>query len=153
MIVRMTPVVLALSLFAGTSLAADPHLGVWKLNEAKSKVPAGTMKNTRVVYVQAGDRMKATVDGVDAEGKPTHNEWIGKPDGRDYPVTGDPSTDTRSLRRVDDHHYQMANKKDGKVTVSGSVAFTNDFKTRTLTLSGTDAKGKPVSGTWVYERQ
>ena len=147
MSVRMTPVVLALSLFAGTSLAADAHLGVWKLNEAKSKVHAGVLHRAR------GDRMKATVDGVDAEGKPTHNEWIGKPDGRDYPVTGDPSTDTRSLKRVDDHHYQMANKKDGKVTVSGSVAFTKDFKTRTLTLSGTDAKGKPVSGTWVYERQ
>lgn len=152
MIARMAPVVLAVSLFAGPGLAADPNLGTWKLNEAKSKIAAGAMKNTKVVYVQAGDAMKATVEGVDADGKRTHNEWVGKIDGKDYPVAGDPSSDTRALKKVDDHNYQVTSKKAGKVTVNGTVVFSKDFKTRTLTLSGTDGKGKPVTGTWVYEK-
>ena len=44
------------------------------------------------MYEAAGDQIKSTVDGVDAQGKPTHNEWVGKFDGKDYPVTGDPSS-------------------------------------------------------------
>jgi hypothetical protein len=31
--------------------------------------------------------VKITVDGVDANGKPAHNEWTGKFDGKDYSIT------------------------------------------------------------------
>jgi hypothetical protein len=68
------------------SLAEDLNMGTWKLNEAKSKLTRGAPKNTTVVYEPVGDNVKVTVDGVDANGKPTHNEWIGKFDGDDYPV-------------------------------------------------------------------
>ena len=68
--------------------AQNANMGTWKLNEAKSKAPAGAPKNTTVVYEAAGDNVKVTVDGVDAAGKPTHNEWTGKFDGKDYPLTG-----------------------------------------------------------------
>ena len=50
--------------------AADPQMGTWKLNEAKSKLSAGATKNNTVIYEAAGDNIKVTVDGVDAEGKP-----------------------------------------------------------------------------------
>jgi hypothetical protein len=66
------------------------EMGTWKLNEAKSKM-TGTTKNTTVIYEAVGDSVKVTVDGVDAYGKPMHNEWTGKYDGKDYPVTGDPT--------------------------------------------------------------
>ena len=150
---RMTPLAVAVSLFAATAYAADPNLGSWKLDEARSKIPAGTGKNTSVVYEPAGDSMKCTVEGVDKEGKPVHNEWTGKTDGKDYPVTGDATVDTRSLKKVDEHHNTVVNKKAGKVTVTGNVVFAKDFKTRTLTLSGKDKDGKPITGTWVYNRQ
>ena len=61
--------------------AADVNMGTWKLNEAKSKLSPGTGKNTTVIYAAAGDSVKVTVDGVDADGKPAHNEWTGKFDG------------------------------------------------------------------------
>ena len=76
--------------------AADPNVGSWKLNEAKSKTAAGAPKNLTVVYTAEGDSYKCVVDGVDGAGKPAHNEWTGKFDGKDYPLTGDPSADTRS---------------------------------------------------------
>src|SRR5215471_15160266 len=109
-----TPLALALCLASASSYAADPNLGRWKLNEAKSKMPKATQKNTRVIYETAsGDRLKATVDGVDKDGKPIHNEWMGKADGKDYVVIGDPTTDTRSLTKVDDLHYTVVSKKKG----------------------------------------
>src|SRR6202162_1257570 len=78
--------------FASTSV----QMGTWKLNEAKSKFAPGAAKNHTVVYEAAGDNVKVTVDGTDRDGKPTHNEWTGKFDGKDYPVTGDPDSDVRS---------------------------------------------------------
>jgi hypothetical protein len=133
--------------------ASNPNLGTWKLNEAKSKLAPGYPKNTKVVYEAAGDDIKATVDGVDGQGNPTHNDWTGKFDGKDYPVTGDPTSDTRAIKQIDDHSLELTVKKAGKVTMSGRVVLSADGKSRTLTLSGTDATGKKVTSISVYDKQ
>lgn len=150
-----TVVLTFLMLFAGLTMcfAANPHLGTWKLNEAKSKIGPGLSKNLTVVYAAAGDSIKCTIDGVDGQGKPTHNEWTGKFDGKDYPVTGSPSEDARSLKQTDDRTLEVAAKKGGKVTVSGKAVVSADGKSRTLTLSGTDATGKKIEVTAVYDKQ
>jgi len=133
--------------------AEDVNMGTWKLNEAKSKFGAGATKNNTVVYAAAGDSIKVTVDGVDADGKPTHNEWTGKFDGKDYPVTGDPTSDARSYKQIDTHTLELTIKKGGKVTVTGRVVVSADGKSRTVTTSGTDSKGKKISSTAVYDKQ
>ena len=135
------------------AFAADPNVGSWKLNEAKSKIAAGAPKNQTVVYTAAGDSYKCVVDGVDGTGKAAHNEWTGKFDGKEYPVTGDPASDTRSLKLASPGHYVLSNGKDGKTIVTGTVEFSADNKTRTLTTHMTDAAGKKVTSIAVYERQ
>jgi len=145
---------LAVCVFAvAASFAANPNMGTWKLNEAKSKLPATAVKNNTVVYEAAGDSIKVTVDGTDAEGKPTHNEWTGKFDGKDYPLTGDPSADTRSYKVVNDHTTDLTNKKGGKTTLSGRIVVSTDGKSRSITVSGTDSKGVKVKYTAVYDKQ
>src|ERR1700731_2537933 len=136
-------------LFVGLVMcfAANPSLGTWKLNEAKSKLSPGLPKNLTVTYEAVGDNIKATVDGVDGEGKPTHNEWTGKFDGKDYPVTGDPNSDARSYKKVNDHTMSLMVKKGGKVTVSGRIVVSADGKSRTVTTTGTDAKGNAFANT------
>ena len=133
--------------------AQDVNMGTWKLNEAKSKFSPGAAKNVTVVYAAAGDSVKVTVDGVDADGKPAHNEWTGKFDGKDYPLTGDPASDTRAYKRVNDHTLGLTNKKDGKAALTGRVVISADGKNRTVTTSGTDAKGNKISCTAVYDKQ
>src|SRR5436190_11161095 len=92
---------LALCLASGaTSFADSPQMGTWKLNESKSKLVKSMGKNHTVVYESAGRTVKITVDGVDAQGQPTHSEWNGKFDGKDYPVKGDPNIDARSYRKI-----------------------------------------------------
>jgi hypothetical protein len=151
---RATVLTLALC-FVGAAVcfAADGFMGTWKLNEAKSKLSPGTPKNSTVVYEAAGDNVKVTIDGTDSDGKPTHNEWTGKFDGKDYPVTGDPSSDSRSLKKVNDHTLTFAVKKGDKATTTGRIVLSADGKTRTVTTTGTDSKGKKVSGTAVYDKQ
>jgi len=138
---------------AAVCFADDLQMGTWKLNEAKSKIAVGSPKLTTVVYEAAGDSVKVTVDGTDGDGKPLHSEWTGKYDGKDYAVTGDPSTDTRSYKKVNDHTLAFTNKKGDKVTISGHGVVSTDGKTRTVTLTGTDSKGKKYTSTAVYDKQ
>jgi hypothetical protein len=133
--------------------AADAFIGTWKLNEAKSKLSAGGPKNTTVVYEAAGDNVKITTDGTGEDGKPAHSEWTGKFDGKDYPVTGDPTTDTRSYKKGDDRTLAFNNKKGDKVTISGRIVVSADGKSRTVTLHGTDSTGKKFTSTSVYDKQ
>jgi hypothetical protein len=140
--------------FAGAAVCfASPQMGTWKLNEAKSKFAPGMQKNHTVVYAAAGDNVKVTVDGTDKAGKPAHNEWTGKFDGKDYPVTGDPSSDTRSYQTVDAHTLDLIVKKHGKVTATGRVVVSANGKSRTVTTSGTDAQGKKFSGMAMYDKR
>ena len=143
----------ALLASASVCFAADAMMGTWRLNEAKSKLVPGAGKNTTVVYEAAGESIKVTVDGVGGDGKPTHNEWTGKFDGKDYPVTGDPASDTRSYTRVNAHTLKLSDKKGGKVNLSGTVVISADGKTRTVTINGTDSMGMKVSSTAVYDKQ
>jgi hypothetical protein len=151
---RTSVLTLALCFVAGVvCFASDVQMGTWKLNETKSKLAPGAPKNSTVVLETAGDNVKVTVDGTDRDGKPAHNEWTGKFDGNDYPVTGDPDSDARSYKKVDDRRSELTLKKDGKVTVSGRIVVSADGKTRTVTTSGTDPQGKKFKSTSVYDKQ
>jgi hypothetical protein len=151
---RTILVTLVFSLAAAlASFASDANVGTWKLNEAKSKIPAGAPKNTSVVYTAEGDSYKCVVDGVDGSGKPLHNEWTGKFDGKDYALVGDSGADTRAIKMDSPNHYNLTNKKGGKATTTGTIVLSADGKTRTLTTHTTDSSGKKTSATFVYEKQ
>jgi hypothetical protein len=153
---RMICLLSFVMLFAAASAcfaADDPNMGTWKLNEAKSKFSPGAPKNTSVVYEAAGDSIKVTVDGVGTDGQPSHNEWTGKFDGKDYPLTGDPAADSRSYKKIDARTMELTNKKGGKPVVTGKITVSADGKSRTVAVSGTDASGKKVTSTAVYDKQ
>jgi hypothetical protein len=135
------------------AFADNPNMGTWKLNEAKSKIPTGAPKNNTVVYEAAGDQIKVTVDGQDGKGNPLHTEWTGKFDGKDYPVTGDATTDMRSYKEINERTLEITNKKDGKEVARGHVEVAKDGKTRTLKTEGMDAAGKKVHSMSFYDKQ
>lgn len=143
------------ALFAAVMVcfAADVNMGTWRLNDAKSKISPGAGKNSTVVIAAAGDSVKVTVDGIGADGKPSHNEWTGKFDGKDYPLTGDPASDMRAYKAVDDHTQALTEKKGGKIITTGRIVVSADGKNRTVTASRTDADGKKISFTYIYDKQ
>ena len=151
-----TLVVALLVCLAGAAIcfAADsPQMGTWKLNEAKSKFGPGATKNMTVVYEVVGDKVKVTVDGIDGDGKPVHQEWTGNFDGKDYPVVGDPSSDARAYKKVDASTLDLTSKKGGKVSATGRIVVAADGKSRTLTTTGTNSKGAKITNTAVYDKQ
>ena len=109
-------------------------------------------KNNTIVFEAAGDSVKVTIDGTTADGKPMHSEWTGKLDGKDNPVTGDPTSDMRSYKQIDDHTLVFNIKNGGKITITGRVVVSADGKTRTATASGTDPQGKKFKSTSVYDK-
>src|SRR6266480_5953454 len=141
------------ALFVGATvcLADNPQMGTWKLNEAKSKFGPGATKNNTVVYETSGDSVKVTVDGVDGDGNAIHSEWTGKFNGKFYPVTGDPTSDMRSYRKINNHTLALTGKKDGKVSLSGRIVVSANGKTRTVTTTATNSKGKRVTTRAVYD--
>ena len=153
--IRTIALTLALCFFAGAAcFAADePNMGTWKLNETKSKLTPGTGKNNTVVYEAAGDEVKVTIDGTDADGKPTHNEWTGKFDGKDYAVTGDPKSDMRSYKKISDRILAFTVKKDGKTTITGRIVVAADGKSRMVTAHGADEEGKKSTEKAAYDKE
>ncbi len=136
------------------AFAADPNMGTWKLNEAKSKFNPGATKNHTVVYSAAPDDMiKVTVDGVNKDGKAEHNEWVGKFDGKDYKVTGAAAYDTRAYTRVDANTLSMTIKKDGKVVGTGKIGVSTDGKSRTVATVGVGPTMSGMTATAVYDKQ
>jgi hypothetical protein len=150
----MIGLLLAFCFLAGAAcLAADPQMGTWKLNEAKSKITPGTLKNTHVVYSSMLGQVKIKSDGIDGSGKSVHVEWSGKFDGKDYPVIGDPNSDGRSYTKVNDRTLTTTNKKNGEVTVTGRIVVSPDGRRRTVIVNGTTSKSKTFKNVAVYDKQ
>ena len=150
---RIAAVALALSFTAATAcFAANPQMGTGKLNEAKSKLVPGMGKNTTVIYAEQKDKIKITVDGVGKDGKPTHSVWVGKFDGKAYPVKGNLPYNSVAYKVVNDRTNDITVMKDGKIGWTGQITVAADGKSRTVTINGTDANGKKFKGKAVYDK-
>jgi len=150
---RIAAVAVALSFAAAAAcFAANPHMGTWTLNEAKSKLVPGMGKNTTVTYAEQKDKIKVTVEGVDKDGKPTHSVWVGKFDGKAYPSKGNLSWNSDAYRVVNDRNNDITTMKDGKIVWTGTITVAADGKSRTVTLNGTGADGKKFKGKAVYDK-
>ena len=146
---------LALVCVSASVYAADNQVGTWKLNPAKSKYdPANLAPKSTTSKTEAVDGgIKATVDTVDSTGAKIHYEFTAKYDGKDYPVTGDPTRDIVAYKRIDDYTFEATNKKGGKITTTAKFVYSKDGKTRTITTTGTNAQGQKVNNVAVWDRQ
>jgi hypothetical protein len=138
----------------GVQAQTDPLIGTWRLNVAKSKFDPGPppMAETRI-YEAFGNGIKSTQTRVEAGGNKSTISYSALYDGKDYPYMGSPDADTIALRRVDANTIEATLKKSGKVTLNVKAVMSADRKTRTLTMSGTNAKGQRVNNVTIWERQ
>ena len=145
----------ALVATTGALGAADHWLGTWKLNLAKSRYnPPELAPRSQTIKREAVEGgMKIVTDGVDAQGKVTHNEYSAKFDGKDYPWTGQANADTIALLRIDDEYYEAIWKLKGEVTITSNTVVSKDGNTLTTTQSGKDAQGRVVLNMAVFDRQ
>ena len=152
--IRMLMFLLVLTVSSTVVSGADMFSGTWKVNVAKSKFDPGPgLKGQIVTFQVVGTDWKVVVDSTSADGKTTHSEWIGKFDGKDYPMKGDPNIDTRSFKKVDDYTLDIIAKKGTKVLTTTRTVYNKDGKTRVSTQTGVDAQGRQIHNTIVSEKQ
>lgn len=147
---------LGVSVFlAGAAFAqADPQVGVWKLNVAKSKFSPGPAPTSATTTIEAaGAGTKVVVDQVMADGTKRHWEFTANYDGKDTPMTGNTDADTVARTRINDTTVQSTSKKGGKVVTTQTSVVSKDGKTRTVTTKGVNASGQVVNNVAVYEKQ
>ena len=99
---------------AADCFAANPYIGTWKFNDAKSKMRPEVTRNSTITYAEQGDYIKVTMDGTNS-GKRIRGVWVGKFDGKAYPVKGNPYHDAEGMRLIDDHTLFIQGLKDRKV--------------------------------------
>jgi hypothetical protein len=142
--------------FAAASFvyAADPALGTWKLNVAKSKYsPGPAPKSGSLTYEASGDAVKRTGEQIAADGKKSSFSYTAKMDGKFYPVTGSDLFDEISIKKIDDHNTEATMKKAGKVAANAKRSVSKDGKAMTITITGTNAKGEKINNVSVYDKQ
>ena len=140
--------------FALSAQAADPIVGTWKLNVAKSTYSPGPAPKSITAKIEAaGEGEKLTADGVRGDDTPIRVEYTAQYDGKDYPVSGSPMADTVSLKRLDANTTERTDKKGGKVVQTLTRKLSSDGKTLTVTIKGTDAEGRPINNLAMFEKQ
>ncbi len=146
--------VASLLAFASVASAADPVIGTWQLNLAKSKFsPGPAPKSETRTYAAGADGTTLTWKSVGANGKETSVTSTFKTDGKDYPVTGSPNFDTLALKQVDSNTVHSMQKKGGKVIGETTRCVSKDGKTLTLASKGTGADGVAYDNVLVYDKQ
>jgi hypothetical protein len=153
-------VVVALGVVLGADIgslsaqARDPRIGTWKLNLEKSKYSPGPPPKALTVKVEpSGQGEKVSTEGVDAQGARTATGYTANFDGKDNPLTGSPNADTVSLKRIDARTTVRTDKKGGKEVLTLTRVVSQDGKTMTVTVKGTDAQGQTVNNVIVFEKQ
>jgi hypothetical protein len=137
------------------AFAADNSLGTWKLNVAKSTfspppMPVRSLTTTRTA-VNGGVKVVNTGQMVD--GSEIDSGYTAKYDGSPSVVDGT-IWDTISVKQVDADTFTNESKKnEGKYHTISQAKISADGKTMTVTSKGTNAEGKPLNSTFVYEKQ
>jgi len=150
-----TKLVIGMAITAIGMFGADSSLGTWKYNAAKSKTTSTnpTKSQTDVREATPDGGVKITRTGQLTDGTPVDSNFSYKYDGKEYSATGGPF-DTISVKRIDANTTSWDVRKiGGKYHFTGRTVISKDGKTLTQTSKGTDAEGKPVTQTLIFDKQ
>ena len=120
---------------------------------SKSNDTTKTRELTEAELAAVSGGMSVVSDRVEADGQKVHFEWTAMFDSKDYPVKGDPSRDTVSVKKIDDYNIEITNKKSGKVTTTIKAVYEKDGKHRVETVTGMSAQGQVIKNVTSWDKQ
>jgi hypothetical protein len=148
----------ALLTIGGAAMAAgidaDPVLGTWKLNLAKSTFGGGPALKSQIrTYSQSAQGITLKMTTVGADGKETTTQTTYHLDGKDYPSMGNPDFDSLSGMRTDTGAAEFILKRAGKRVGTLRRTVSKDGRTLTLNFVITNANGVQLSQLTVFDKQ
>jgi hypothetical protein len=142
---------LGLAVPQGAFAQSEPFAGLWQVNLAKSKY-GGQAPKSRTAYLQPdGQNIKMTLVSINADGTPASvvRPWIF--DGMPHPDTATPNFDAIVFTRANSNSVIENRLRAGQTVQIETIALSADGKT--ITVTSTDANGRPSNNTEVYEKQ
>ncbi len=141
---------IALAAASVSAQAPNPRFGKWKL---KSDAPA-PQSNIMTYEPHNGKGMKITIDAVNKDGVKSQWWYTTMFDGKDEVLTGNPGTDTGSVRIITDRINEIIYKKDGRITQVLTNVLSPDGSAIGVTYMRMNAEGKTTGVTFAtYEKQ
>ena len=151
--------VLVLLGLAGSLFAADPLVGTWKLNVAKSKQagPGMRYKEWTHVYEEQEGQLVGAATQILEDGSIIHSKYTVSSTGGTVHFSEGALPEgvsmTLSPRSEDSHTADWPVEMGGRAIAAWQDVVSSDGKTLTVTARGNDAKGKPYEAVLVFDRQ
>jgi hypothetical protein len=146
-------VILVAAVAVVSAQSTSTRVGTWHLNVAKSKYSPGPAPKSQVLKIEAaGEGEKVTSEQVSATGDKIVSVYTANYDGKPYPITGSPTADLVSLKRVDANTSERTDIKGGKTVATLVRTVSTNGKTMTVTIKGTNAQGRTVNNVVVFEK-
>jgi hypothetical protein len=139
--------------FASHAFAADPVVGTWTLNIAKSKFSTGAAltAGTRV-YSEANGLYTLDQKLTGADGKEMSNRVMYRDGKEEKQATAGPA-DTTLAKKIDANTWSFDLKKDGKVIGHVQRVVSADGKTLSVHNTGVQLSGAKGDETLVFDKQ
>jgi hypothetical protein len=134
---------------------ADPAVGTWRMNLARSKPdPAMPAPKSSVrTYSAIPGGMKVSIVTENADGSKDTVESSFSYDGKPHPVTGVPDYDSIAVTRVGPSESRTALIHDGNAIGHLTRVVSQDGKSITITVEMINARGTVEHDVTVYDRQ
>jgi hypothetical protein len=146
-------IALAAVFLASPALAADPVVGAWKLNVAKSKFSTSAVLTAGSrVYTEASGLYTLDQKLTGADGKEMSNR-VQYRDGKEEKQATAGSADATLAKKIDANTWDFDLKKDGKVVGHVHRVVSADGKTLTVHNTGTQLSGAKGDETLVFDKQ
>jgi len=135
--------------------AADQFVGTYKLNSAKSTTSGGQVPTdlTLTISEDGGNLLiRTAAKAADGSVLPSDVLTVPKAGGTVKAPQG-ASYDSTTVSRKDTNTIDVVAMQNGKERTRVKFALSRDGKTLTRSFTSTNAKGQPVEGTSVLERE
>ena len=133
---------------------ADPVVGSWKLNLAKSTFGGGPALKSQIrTYSQSTRGITLKMKTVSADGKETTTQATYQLNGNDFPSMGNPDFDSLSGMQIDTNTAEFTLKRAGKPIGKIRRTVSNDRQTLTINFLMANANGVQISELTVFDKQ
>ena len=147
---------LAIVALQSSAVAADPFVGTYKLNAAKSASSGGQVPPELTLTIsEEKDHLLIETSGKTATGSAITADVLVLPKsgGTVKAPDGTSAYDSTVVSRTNANTIDVVALQKGKERTRVKFALSRDGKTLTRSFTSTNAQGKPVTGTSVLERK
>ena len=130
----------------------NPFAGTWTANIEKSSRHANhQFESATLTFEMAGEAISMTHAGVNMSGKHESGTSVLQPDGQEHSIAQAPGV-VVVTRWAGSHILETEGLKDGHSVGKGTYAVSEDGRTLTATVAGTDGAGAKFEQVIVFDR-